>query len=151
MKRLLSSVLVSATVLLVTPAAYAGKDPIYTKSFNNNAAGGYDVVSYFEGGDPVKGNKEFKASHLGADFLFSSQENLDKFTANPDSYVPQYGGYCAWAMADGKFFKGDPKQWTVLDGKLYLNYSDKIQAKWKADPQGFIESADSKWPEILDR
>lgn len=150
MKRILSLVFLSFSFLIV-PTAYAGKDPIYTKTFNNYGAGGYDVVSFFDSDTPVKGDKKFSVNHLGADFLFSTQANLDKFIAAPEAYLPQYGGYCAWAMADSKFFKGDPKQWTVLDGKLYLNYSDKIQAKWKADPQGFISAADAVWPDILNR
>ncbi|MFC7291244.1 YHS domain-containing (seleno)protein [Hirschia litorea] len=140
-----------ALASVATAPAYADKAPIYTKSFNNLGAGGYDVVSYFKDGSPVKGDKAYSAEYMGADFIFASQANLEAFKANPEEYVPQYGGYCAWAMADGKFFKGDPKQWTVLDGKLYLNYSDKIQAKWKADPEGFIQSADAKWPDILNR
>ncbi len=150
MKQIVTALLVSLAAFNVAPA-YAEKPPIYTKIHNNFGAGGYDVVSYFTGEEPVRGDKSFSVSHLGADFLFASQENMDKFIASPEAYVPQYGGYCAWAMADGKFFKGDPKQWTVLDGKLYLNYSDKIQAKWRADPEGFIASADAKWPDILNR
>lgn len=150
MRKIISIFLLAFASSAIVPA-YAEKAPIYTKSFNNLGAGGYDVVSYFKGGAPEEGDKSFSVEHLGADFIFASQENLEAFQANPDAYLPQYGGYCAWAMADGKFFKGDPKQWTILDGKLYLNYSDKIQAKWKAEPKGFITSADAKWPDILNR
>lgn len=150
MKAIVLAAMVSIAGVGAAPA-FAERDYVYTKSFNNNGAGGYDVVSYFEGGEPVKGDKSFKTEYKGANFLFSSQDNLDKFLANSEAYMPQYGGYCAWALAEGKLFKGDPLEWTVLDGKLYFNYSNKIQAKWTADPQGFITAADPKWPNILSR
>ncbi len=49
-------------------------------------------------------------------------ENLNKFKANPPQYAPQYGGYCAWAVANNDTAKGDPLQWAIYNGKIYLNY-----------------------------
>ncbi len=150
MKRLITAIAMSIAALSVAPA-YADKAPIYTKAFSKLGADGYDVVSFFEAGEPVKGDKSYSAQHLGADFLFSSPENLDKFTSSPEAYLPQYGGYCAWAMADGKFAKGDPKYWSIIDGKLYLNYNKSIKSKWEADIEGFIRAADEQWPAVLNK
>ena len=86
---------------------------------------------------------------MGATFEFSSQENLDKFKADPTAYAPQYGGYCAWAIAHDKTAKGNPKNWTIVDGKLYLNYNNSIQKKWTADKTALIKEADGYWPSVL--
>ncbi len=139
--------LVTGPALVSVPAAYA-EAPIYTGRFNNTALQGYDAVSYFTDGAPVKGVKAFATRYQGAEFRFVSQDNLDTFLADPVAYAPQYGGYCAWAIADGNFAKGDARRWNIVDGKLYLNYNQSIQNKWEADIPGFIESADVAWPEI---
>lgn len=125
--------------------------PIYTGTFGSTAVSGYDTVSYFKGsGVPVKGSKEFKTEWRGAKWLFSSQENLDTFKANPEKYAPQYGGYCAWATAQGKLVKGDPKQYTLDNGKLYLNYDAKVKKKWLPNKAEFISQADAKYPTLVD-
>lgn len=154
MKRLfkplfLALALVFGGVTIATPA-WAGKAPVYTAKKNNLAVSGYDAVSYFSG-TPVKGSADYTYSHNGADWQFSSQANLDAFKANPDAFAPQYGGYCAWAAAKGKLAKGDAKQWKVVDGKLYLNYSAGVKRKWEKDIPGFIEKADDNWPSLLDK
>ena len=120
-------------------------DPIYTSTFSNKAVGGYDTVSYFTKDAPVKGSKEFKTEWKGAEWLFSSQENLEKFKATPEQYAPQYGGYCAWAVAHDNFVKGDPEVWNITDGKLYLNYNKKIAESWKPRREELIPVADKKY------
>ena len=82
-------------------------------------------------------------------FGFSSEENLNLFLANPAKYAPQYGGYCAWAVAQGQTAKGDARRWAVVDGKLYLNYNKGIQKRWNKDRAGFIASGDENWPTVL--
>lgn len=136
---------------LFASAAHAAKASIYTSYLNNTAVGGYDVVSYFKGDSkPIKGKKKFKASHQGANWLFANQENLDAFTDNPEKYQPQYGGYCAFAVAAGDTVKGDPLQYHIVDGKLYLNYNAKFNKIWFADKESFIEKANGQWPSLLE-
>jgi len=135
--------------IAMIPAVHASKDEIYTKRFGNTAVSGYDVVAYFTSGEPTKGSKKFSLEHKGAEWRFASKENLDAFTENPQAYEPQYGGYCAWAVANGDTASSDPKQWNITDGKLYLNYNAKIQEKWLKDKVGFIEKADKNWPSVL--
>jgi len=86
----------------------------------------------------------------GAQWRFANQANLDAFKAEPEKYAPAYGGYCAWAVSQGNTAKGDPKQWTVHEGKLYLNYNAKILKQWRADKDGFIALADEQWPTVLE-
>ncbi len=125
-------------------------DPIYTGNFNDYAVSGYDTVAYFTHGKPMKGKKEFTYEYMNAEWRFMNQENMDLFKANPVKYMPQYGGYCAWAMARGHTASAEPDQWQIVDGKLYLNYSAKVKAKWEKDIPGFIKKADKKYPETVD-
>jgi len=149
--RLLKTIAVTAALLapaILAAPAFADSAPIYTPMRNHIAVGGYDTISYFSG-KPMKGNKRFVTDHLGAEWRFSSQANLDLFRANPEAFIPQYGGYCAWAIAHGKLAKGSPKHWLVEDGKLYLNFNGRIQKQWLADKDSFISEGDKRWPDIL--
>ncbi|MEO0548556.1 MAG: YHS domain-containing (seleno)protein [Pseudomonadota bacterium] len=141
--------LAAAPTVIAAPAAFADKDPIYTGRFSNVAVEGHDPVAYFTVGEPVKGSKDFTSDYQGAEFRFANAENKAAFDAEPAKYAPQYGGYCAWAVAQGKTAKGDADHWAVVDGKLYLNYNRSIQNKWNEDRSGFITSADQNWPTVL--
>ena len=144
---ILAAFVAAAPVAVIAPAAHA-EPAVYTGRFSNTALQGYDPVAYFTDGQPVKGSKEFSTEYNGATFQFASAANRDAFLADPSAYAPQYGGYCAWAMADGKYAKGDAKHWKIVDGKLYLNYNSGIQKKWNADIPGFIDKADTRWREL---
>ena len=144
---ILASALAGLPVLAAAPVA-AAEPPIYTGLFSDMALQGHDPVAYFTEGRPVKGDDMFTVDYMGAKFKFSSAANRDAFIERPEAYAPQYGGYCAWAMADGKHAKGDARYWKIVEGKLYLNYNQSIQKKWDADIPGFIERADSAWEKI---
>ena len=134
---------------LVMPAAASAQE------FNLDAAGlalrGYDPVAYFTAGKPEAGRGEFTATHKGATYRFVSAANRDAFTAAPDRYLPQYGGWCAFAAAAGKKADGDPQVWRIENGKLYLNYNRSIGQRWSADIPGYVARADAKWPEIREK
>ena len=135
---------------LMTPTlAAAAKPAIYTPALNNVAVGGYDTVAYFTVGKPVRGTDAFQTDWNGATWKFSSAANLAKFKANPKAYAPQFGGYCAWAVAQNYTAKGDPQNWKIVGGKLYLNYNADIQAKWNKDIPGFIAKGNTNWPKVL--
>jgi len=137
-------------LLMVSAHAYAAKDPIYTSFLSNKAVGGYDVVSYFQGdGMPTKGQKQFKHEFKGADWHFSSQENLDLFKQEPEKYAPQYGGYCAYAIASNETVKGDPLEYHIHEDKLYLNINAKYKKIWVGDKLNFINKGDANWPSVL--
>ncbi len=112
------------------------------------AVQGYDVVSYQTGKRPIRGNGNFVAIHEGATYLFSSSANQRVFEKNPERYAPAYGGYCAFGASVGKKFIGDPEVWRIVDGKLYLNLDNGIQAEWLKDVPGRIKSADGNWSKI---
>ena len=150
MTRYLRNLFIALATMVMSGNALAAADPIYTTLFSNAGAGGYDVVAYFTESKPVEGKDKFQTEHLGADWYFSSQANLDAFKSDPDKYLPQYGGYCAWALSEGSLAKGDPNHWTVLDGKLYLNYDAQVQNQWNADRDQHISRANQNWPTILE-
>jgi len=136
-----------------SPEIYIDKGGVFSAAWDY-AVGGYDVVAYFEldeGDAPVAGADDYVTDYKGAQWRFASAENLAKFKANPDQYRPQYGGYCAWAMARDKFAKGDPKVWYVYEGKLFLNVSQRYKREWLAEIDRDIARANANWPEILDR
>lgn len=148
--KILATFMAVMALFFVAPGQAKADPPISTGTFSNTAVSGYDTVSYFTPGGPVKGSKEFQTEWNGADWRFSSQENLDKFKANPEQYAPQYGGYCAWAVAHGNTVKSDPLQYHIEDGKLYLNYNKKIKDQWLPRRAELIPVADKEFPQLID-
>ncbi len=110
---------------------------------------GYDPVAYFTQSKPVKGNNTFVVEHQGTKWAFSSAANMQAFSANPEKYLPQYGGYCAFAASKNKIAKIDPNAWSIKNGKLYLNYNDKIRSRWLKDVDRMIVKGDRNWPALL--
>jgi YHS domain-containing protein len=107
---------------------------------------GYDAVAYVKDGQAVKGSAQYKAAYKGSSFQFSSQAHRDAFAADPAKYAPQYGGFCAFGMSKGYKAATDPAAFTVVNGKLYLNYNRDVQRQWSADVPGFVALADKQWP-----
>ena len=113
------------------------------------AVWGYDVVSYHTNKRPVRGSGPFAVEHKGATYLFASPEHKKLFSADPDKYVPAYNGYCAFGVAKGKKFAGDPEVWRIVDGTLYLNLDTKIQDLWLADLDTMIDDGAKNWKKIM--
>lgn len=117
-------------------------------SVADTAIQGYDTVAYFKLGQPVRGMESFSYQWHGMTWFFATKENKDTFTAAPEAYAPQYDGYCAWAMSEGRKAKTDPEVWRLVNGKLYLNCSKAAYEKWTEDIPGNIKKADSNWSKI---
>ena len=132
--------------LFISGSLFAQQDEIYVK--DQAAINGYDVVAYFKEGKPVKGNKEFTVIYKGGNWFFSTKANADLFKASPEKYEPQYGGYCAFGCSRGYKAKTSPDAWTIVDGKLYLNYNTDVRDTWNKDQQGYIRKADTNWADI---
>lgn len=115
----------------------------------DTAINGHDSVAYFTQNAPVKGLDANTFDYKGAKWKFSSAANLELFKANPEKYAPQYGGYCAYGVANDSLVKVDPSQFSVVDGKLYLNYDASIQKDWLKDRAGFIKKADAKFQALI--
>ena len=137
------AVITALATLFFTATAIAAD---YTHS--TPAVQGYDVVTYHTGKRPLRGNGNFVATHDGATYQFSSEENLKTFQANPGKYVPAFNGFCAFGVSVGKKFIGDPEVYRVIDGKTYLNLDAGIQNEWLKDVPGRIKTANSKWENI---
>ena len=145
------ALLAAALVLGASLPAQAKSAQVYTGWLSSAAAGGYDPVVYFTEGKPVTGNSAITYQWKGATWRFTSEKNRDLFKARPEAYAPQYGGYCAWAVAQGYTAKGDPNHWKIVDGKLYLNYDASVQKNWEKDIPGHISSANRNWPKVLEK
>ena len=146
---MLARTLVLITAILLSPAALAQKPPVF--SDRDGAIRGYDPVAYFDQRGPVKGSQQFSHPWRGATWYFASAENRDKFAAEPERYAPRYGGYCAYAVSQGYTADIDPSAWSVVDGRLYLNYSLGVRERWRKDIPGYIRKADENWPAVLQR
>lgn len=133
---------------LSTPAFAEGFDVNVTST--DLALRGVDPVSYFTESKPVQGDVEINAEHNGAVYRFASEANKALFTADPEKYAPQFGGYCAFGLAKGFKFDGDPNVWKIVDDKLYVNLSPKVGELWKADTATLIKDAETQWTTIKD-
>lgn len=141
-------ILVAMLLLMARPVHAA--DRVYTGWFSRVAADGHDVVAYFTRGKAVEGSAEHSFEWRGAEWHFASDEHLERFRANPEQYAPAYGGHCAYAVARGSAEPGDPRYWTIHDGRLYFNYDDGVQERWNEDREAHIAAADENWPGLVD-
>lgn len=109
---------------------------------------GYDPVAYFTLQKAVKGSDTLTFDWSGSTWKFSSRAHLDSFRLNPEKYAPQYGGYCAYGCSENHLAPTDPEAWTIIDEKLYLNYSLKTRVVWLKDTPNRIKNADQFWPAL---
>jgi YHS domain-containing protein len=141
--------LLTVMVLFTAFAALAQKSEIFAPS--GKAIKGYDPVAFFKVSKAVKGNDSLSYKWKDAMWLFSSAENRNAFIAKPEKYAPQYGGYCAYGMADGHKAPTQTETWTIEDDKLYFNYNGKVKEMWTKDQKNFIQTADEKWPALKNK
>lgn len=117
------------------------------------AVHGADVVAYFDlpaGSEALIGSEQYSHQWRGATWYFASAKHRDQFAENPEAYAPEYGGYCAFAMASDDLVDIDPDAWTIYDGQLYLNYDSRTKARFESDHRDLIQEADSNWRERLE-
>lgn len=131
------------------PAINTLKRGLISDSTTGVAINGYDTVAYFTDGKAVKGSQALATAWNGAEWRFASKAHLDLFKAAPEKYAPQYGGYCAYGVSKGYLVSIEPEQFTVLDGKLYLNYDSGVQKQWTQDIAGYTRTADAKFSDLL--
>ena len=110
---------------------------------------GHDAVAYWSSGQPTKGSTRFEHRWSGAVWRFSTAENRDQFVKEPARYAPEFGGYCAYAVSRGYTADVDPNAWRIVDGRLYLNYSKRVQKLWEEDVPGNIAKGRQNWPGVL--
>ena len=142
---------IAATMSLALAGSALAAGPELNASSTGLALKGYDPVAYFTDGKPTKGNWKITTLHEDATYRFASEEHKAAFEADPEAYLPEYGGYCAFGAAMGFKFDGDPNFWRIVDGELFLNISQDVQERWVTDIPGFIQKADANWVEIEDK
>lgn len=139
--------LLSAVAMTLGVVSSAFATEVNTGYFGNVAIKGYDPVAYFTESQAMKGSSEYSHEWLGATWQFTGPEHRDLFAANPISYLPQYGGYCAGGLAYGdRTTNIDPEAWRIIDGKLYLNYDQGTAAE--LEQPGQLEKLEANWPQV---
>lgn len=128
--------------------ADAGRPVNTLGSSDGVAIRGYDPVAYFRDGGPRLGKVEFSVRHAGAVWRFTSAQHRALFEADPERYLPAYGGFCAYGTSRGYLVKIEPEAWTIVDGRLYLNYDLSVRKTWSAKTRVYIDRADAKWPNL---
>ena len=155
MKTILRMALV---VLMALPLAAQAQQSNYFTDKNNVAINGYDVVSYFTQYEAQKGSAQHTARHDGVTFHFTSADNQALFVANPEKYLPAYGGYCAFAVAaKGAKVPTNPETFKIYNGKLLLFFNDLYEGKpfntivpWNNDEANLAKAADQQWSSLND-
>jgi YHS domain-containing protein len=140
-------------LLLLTISSTFFAQKTHYNTDNGFIAEGFDVVSYFVNEKPVAGNSKFQTTFDDIKFKFSSEENLAVFNKDPKKYIPQYGGFCAYAIAAKKTKMDiDAESYEIRDGKLYLFYnawfSNKLE-NWKEEDTAELQKkGDKNWKEL---
>ena len=123
--------------------------PINTLGSSDGVAiRGYDPVAYFREGGPQLGKPEFSVRHGGAVWRFATAEHKALFEADPQRYLPAYGGFCAYGTSRGYLVKIEPDAWSIVDGRLYLNYDLGVRETWARRTKTYIARADGNWPRL---
>ena len=146
-RHLLTLAVAAPAVTAFAPNAMAATPEVYSE--DGIAIDGTDAVAYFTENAPVAGDQAITFDYMGATWRFSSQANRDAFAADPAAYAPQYGGYCAYAVSQGYTASTVPEAWSIVDGKLYLNFSTRVRRIWERDIPGHISAANANWPGVL--
>ncbi|GLU45353.1 hypothetical protein Musp01_29770 [Muricauda sp. NBRC 101325] len=121
----------------------------YNTDESTIALDGYSPVSYIDQGKAQMGKKDFKATYDGLTYFFVNQDQQKQFQSNPQKYVPQYGGWCAYAVSLGYKYRPNPKSFRVVDNKLYLftiNVEGEFVKVWENEGKDkHIAQGDKNW------
>ena len=142
--------LAAAALIVATREAQADAPrPVNTLGSSDGVAiRGYDPVAYFRDGGPRLGKPEFSVRHGGATWQFASTEHKALFEADPERYLPAYGGFCAYGTSRGYLVKIEPEAWSIVDGRLYLNYDLDVRKTWLGRTKTYIARADGSWSRL---
>ena len=141
--------LVSKQTAVAKPASSTPSALVNVSGASQVALAGYDPAAFFSDAKPVFGSPFISAEYQGANYFFASEEHKKSFVAKPDSYTPQFGGYCAFGVALGKLLPVDISTWQVREGKLYLNLNAEILKGFNADFAGNLAKAQKNWPGLV--
>ncbi len=139
-----------ASILATTTAGtlHAKDAPELNLSRSGLALRGVDPISYFTVGAPQKGEKGISLNHKGGTYRFTSAANKKLFEANPEKYLPAFGGYCAYGTAVNTKVDGDPYVWHIVNDQLYLNITRSVDRVWRRNAPQYIKDANRNWTKI---
>ena len=142
--RSIGATVLASVLLLALAAGIASADErkLIATDVNHLAIRGYDTVAYFTDGKATKGSSDFVYVWGDARWQFATAAHRDMFVADPDSYAPQYGGFCAGSMATGELSVANPTKWIIVNGKLYMFAGTGLASPLSA---GEIAAADANW------
>ena len=136
---------------------------------------GFDVVEYFSldaSDDGVKGSSQYSSTvtqdvsfkdakdPINAEytFYFKNAANKALFDANPSKYVPRWGGFCSWGIAQETSDQGYPwtkdnvgppggpqYAWKVYKDQLYLAFTSRPLEWFFEDAESNIKLAEARW------
>ncbi|HEU5275477.1 MAG TPA: YHS domain-containing (seleno)protein [Xanthobacteraceae bacterium] len=144
--------LAAALVFALAPAPRAGiatTERVVTDPLTGLAIDGIDPVAYFVDAAPLSGRPEHELRYAGVVWRFRNEGNAAAFAANPDIYMPRYGGYDPIAIVRSVAVPGNPLLWVRWEDRLYLFHTEDARARFLAAPQEAIEQADIAWPGVL--
>lgn len=148
--------LLALVALLALPGvaaapAMTGKPVNTLGSAEGVAIRGYDPVAYFRQGGPRHGSPEHAVRYDGATWYFASAANRALFLADPERYKPAYGGFCAYGTSRGYLVKIEPEAWSIVEGRLYLNYDLDVRATWSKDTKTYLARSERNWKHLTTR
>ena len=147
MKKLILALIVATLALPV----FAQTKSLLNLDQAGVAIQGYDPVAFFTDKKPVKGEQKFLLKHDGAIYFFASKEHKDAFKAEPEKYVPGFGGYCAYGVSRNKLVEIDVAAFQIVDGKLLLQYSQGVRDDFNEDTKGNLAKAGANWPKLVEK
>lgn len=145
----LCAALVASGITLPAPLAAATSEQVVVDRHSGLAISGFDPVAYFIDRFPSQGRGEFEFSFAGAVWRFRNSGNRDAFMADPEVYMPQFGGYDPVAVARGVAVPGDPRLWLMRGDRLYLFYTAGAREAFAADPGRIAAAAERSWPAVM--
>jgi YHS domain-containing protein len=136
----------------IAAPAFASDEYNITNGVTTEGAGlgvhGFDTVALSTLNTVARGDASHAVVHDGVTYYFASDITAERFKSDPAQYLPQYGGFCAYAVAKGKKFDGDPRYADIVDGKLYLFVSAAVFEIYLADKENILRTAAEQWPTI---
>jgi len=106
---------------------------------------GYDVMTYYASSGPQKGNTSYQVLYNKKRYLFISLENQEKFSKDPEKYLPEFEAYCACSVSDNHPVMADPKVFKITEGKLVLFRDEAALSLWNEDEAGRYKKAQDFW------
>ena len=135
------------TCLLLAILAFEFNPSQIVYAADNIAIDGYDTVAYFTLQKATKGNDRFTYQWNGRTWHFTSLKHQELFSAEPAKYAPQFNGFCANGLSDGHAVNANPRNWRIIDGKLYLFFSEYGRDQWSGDVKSLLQNANDTFKE----